>query len=213
MSYLYTTISYAGLTLDTYLTSDQQTWLTLSSLATGIGVHRQTVKDWLRHHSQPDIHSIDVKVGKFNKAAKAYPVEIAVDFLEYMATRGNKEAKAFLTATVVADIKRSIKEANGILMTAAQHEEARHLTRLELLQQWARKATDNGQVPLSVEAIKEGGFSDVTEREVVYQEGVISRLEVKLRDGGMDREEADAVRYGIKSRQSEIHTLTQSLSN
>lgn len=218
MSYQYSTITYSGLALDAFITDDQQTWLTLSSLATGINVHRQTVANWLKHNCQTEPDSIDVKVGKFNKAAKAYPVEIAVEFLKHLSSKGNKEADALLTATVVADIERSIKEANGIQVTAAQHEEVRHNARLEYLQQWVKdnyqpKRVKGAMAPLDYTTIQEAGFTDSAESQIVFLEGHIARREVLISEGKMGADQvADELR-GIAIYRKDIQTLAQGLRN
>lgn len=150
----YTTITYAGLTLDTFITEDGRTWLTLSSLAKGIDVHQQTVINWLRRHSAEAKDTLDVRVGrKRNVKATAYPVTIAADFLNYLVSKGNTEANALITATLVADLERSIMEANGYQVNAAQHEETRRQTRLEYLVNWGTKAKE-GREGLSVEEIR-----------------------------------------------------------
>src|SRR4028119_1625768 len=122
----YTTITYSGLPLDTFMTEDGRTWLTLSSLAKGVGVHQQSTIHWLSRKIETRPESIDVRVGpKRNVKATAYPVDIAVAFIDYMADKGNKECRALRSATLRADIERSIRESNGDVVTAARHEAIR----------------------------------------------------------------------------------------
>lgn len=221
MSYLYTTITYSGLALDAFMTDDQQAWLTLSSLASGLGIHRQTVADWLKYHCKSQHVPIDVKVGKYKKAAKAYPTELAVEFVDFMADKGNKEAKALRTSTLKADLDRSIREANGILVTAAQHEEVRHNTRLALLQQWV---ADNYQAVrpskfanynrLEESEMVAAGFTDPVEQRILGMEAYIKKTRQFLLDNPeMSEEQQGYYTDGIRSHEKQVQTLAQSLSN
>lgn len=75
-----------------------------------------------------------MKVGKFKKEATAYPLDVITDYLNYLANeRQDKQAQALLLAVTQADLERTIKEANGIQVTAMQHEARREETRVELL--------------------------------------------------------------------------------
>src|SRR4028118_2176800 len=211
MSPRYTTITYSGLALDAFMTDDQQSWLTLSSLATGLGVHRQTVANWLKHQCKSEPEHIDVKVGKFNKAAKAYPVEIAVDFLKHLASKGNKEADALLTASVVTDIQRSIKESNGILVTAEQQEEVRHLTRLAYLEQWVSenykpvRAKDGTINVLKGDTIRAAGLDkNPTEYMIVDILSTIAKRELQMESGKMTQEELAMYREANKRYQADV---------
>lgn len=127
----YSTIDFAGLQLDVFLV-EGESYVTLSSLASGLGIHRQSVKDWGKNHNK--VAGINVKVGRrCNVPATAYPVSVAGDFLSYRSLQGDQQADALLRGTFVADLKRSVKEAFGIQVTAAQHEERRLSERERIL--------------------------------------------------------------------------------
>src|SRR4028119_2062051 len=219
MSPRYTTITYSGLALDAFMTDDQQSWLTLSSLATGLGVHRQTVANWLKHQCKSEPEHIDVKVGKFNKAAKAYPVEIAVDFLKHLASKGNKEADALLTASVVTDIQRSIKESNGILITAEQHEEVRYATRLAYLEQWVSenykpvRAKDGTINVLKGDTIRAAGLDkNPTEYTIVNLMAQVAKRELWMETARLSKEELEMYQKGNQQNRQDIQKLSLSLA-
>lgn len=218
MQYSYTTLPFAGLMLDTFKTLDGDNWVTLSSLAKALGIHQQTVGNWVKAKGNQE-RSLDVKVGKFNKAAKAYPTQMVVDFIDHLADKGNKEAKALRTATLKADLDRSIDESNGLVVTAAQHEKVRHSTRLALLQQWVK---DNYQptmlkngvvVPIDHNMIREGDFENGIERQIVELEALIARRETYIASGKWGEAQVAQELKGIESYRKDIQTLAQSLSN
>lgn len=126
----YTTIEFAGLQLDTFLGDSGTCYVTLTSLAEGLGLEKKASQNWAQNHLK--IKGVPVKVGIRKSMATAYPVDVAGDFLDYRVQLGDKQALALYSATFRADLERSIKEANGIQVTAAQHEEVRHSTRLAL---------------------------------------------------------------------------------
>lgn len=132
-NYLHATVPYAGILLDGFVTPDGKSWVTLSSIANGLGFNRQTPRNWVTRRNLQYNEVLPVRVGQFNKAAEAYPVEVIGQFVEAFAKKGNQQCQALLTASFTADLERSVKEANGLQVTAAQHEERREGLRLELL--------------------------------------------------------------------------------
>ena len=138
--YQYTSIEFAGIPLDTFVTSDGRKWVTLSSMANGLGQSRQNAIDWLRRKQLQAGETLEVKLGKRqNVKANAYPVAIVAEYLTYLADRGVASAKALLQATFQADLERAIAEANGIQVSAAQHEENRAEIRYQLCTEWGIK--------------------------------------------------------------------------
>lgn len=129
----YTTVDFAGIQIDSFLV-DGQAYVTLTSFANGLGISRQNVKDWAKNHNQ--VEGIAVKVGKRQVPATAYPISVIGDFLDYRISLGDKQVQALYSATFRADLERTIKEANGIQVTAAQHEETRHRIRIELVNKY-----------------------------------------------------------------------------
>lgn len=127
----YTTISYSGLDLDTFLGDSGTCYVTLTSAASGLSISRQNIKDWVKNHCTTK--GIPVQVGVRKSMATAYPLSVLRDFLEYRVSLGDKQAAALVFATLEADLERSIKEANGIQVTAAQHEVRRSAIRQELI--------------------------------------------------------------------------------
>ena len=132
-NYQYTTVPFAGLMFDSFMTEDEQCFVTLSCVANGLNVSRQNLKNWLKR--QDNVKGISVMVGKrLNVPATAYPLEVFTNYLNYLANeRLDKQAQALLLAVTQADLERTIKEANGIQVTAMQHEETRAAIRHELI--------------------------------------------------------------------------------
>jgi hypothetical protein len=216
----YTTITYSGLPLDTFMTEDGRTWLTLSSLAKGVGVHQQSTIHWLSRKIETRPESIDVRVGpKRNVKATAYPVDIAVAFIDYMADKGNKECRALRSATLRADIERSIRESNGDVVTAAQHEEIRHSARLEYLQQWVADNynpvvnKDGLVVPFEGRVAREAGITDPYEATIVEMEAHVARREVQIARGTWSEAQVAEECRGIEKYKQNIQTLAQKLIN
>lgn len=220
MNYQHSTISFAGLLLDCFITSDKSTWLTLTSLATALNIHRQTLKNWLNLKSDAKQGStLTVAVGLRKKEATAYPVDIAVAFIDYMADKGNKECKALRSATLRADIERSIRESNGEVVTAAQHEEVRHSARLEYLQQWVKDNyhpvvnKDGLVVPFEGSVARQAGFDNVYESTIIEMEAHVARREVQIARGTWSEAQVAEERSGIEKYKQNILTLAQKLTN
>lgn len=111
-----TPINFHGVILDACQTLDGRKWVTLSSLAKGLGVHRQTTKNWLGRKNAPTVDTVDVRVGlKGNSRATAYPLPTAIDYLLYLITRKNQQAIALVAhymgenidAYVTAELSRA----------------------------------------------------------------------------------------------------------
>src|SRR4028119_389524 len=216
----YTTITYSGLPLDTFMTEDGQTWLTLSSLAKGVGVHQHSTIHWLSRKIETRPESIDVRVGpKRNVKATAYPVDIAVAFIDYMADKGNKECRALRSATLSADIERSTRESHGDGVTAAQHEEIRPSARLEYLQQWVADNynpvvnKDGLVVPFEGRVAREAGITDPYEATIVEMEAHVARREVQIARGTWSEAQVAEECRGIEKYKQNIQTLAQKLIN
>lgn len=215
----YTTISYSGLDLDTFLGESGKCYVTLTSAAKGLGISRQNIKDWVKNHCT--IKGIPVQVGKFKSAATAYPVSVLREFLEYRVSLGDQQATALVFTSFEADVERSIMEANGIQVTATQQEEVRTSKRLEYLQQWV---ADNYQAVrpskfanynrLEESEMVAAGFTDPVEQRILGMEAYIKKTRQFLLDNPeMSEEQQGYYTDGIRSHEKQVQTLAQSLSN
>lgn len=89
MNYKHQVYDFYGLKLDTYVTPDGRCWVTLTSLAKGVGVHQQTTQNWLKRKDAPMYEKLEVRVGpKLNTRAWAYPAEVAVAYLKHLLSVG-----------------------------------------------------------------------------------------------------------------------------
>lgn len=143
----YTTASFAGLSIDTFIVAGKE-YITPSSMAKGLDKTSQQANDWLRRKNKAEL-AIDVMVkgnGRAMIAAKAYPVELVAEMVEYWADRGYEPAKALINASFRADLIRTVKEANGIQVTAAQHEATRELIREKLLEEYTKLGAKLGEL-------------------------------------------------------------------
>lgn len=215
----YTTVEFSGLPLDTFLGDSGKCYATLTSVAKGLGISRQSVKNWVQNHCTTQ--GLPVQVGVRKSMATAYPVDVIGDFIDYRVTQGDKQALALYSATFRADLERSIKEANGIQVTAAQHEEVRHSTRLAILQQWV---ADNYQAVrpskfanynrLEESEMVAAGFTDPVEQRILGMEAYIKKTRQFLLDNPeMSEEQQGYYTDGIRSHEKQVQTLAQSLSN
>jgi len=213
----YTSIEFSGITLDTFLGESGTAYVTLTSIASGLGISRQTVKNWNKAHNP--VEGKPVQVGKFKSAATAYPIDVIGDFLDHRVKQGDKQALALYSATFRADLDRSIKEANGIQVTAAQHEEVRHNTRLALLQQWVKDNyhpvvnKDGLVVPFEGSVAREAGITDAYEATIVDMEAHVARREVQIARGTWSEAQVAEERSGIEKYKQNILTLAQKLTN
>lgn len=213
----YATIDFSGLQLDTFLGDSGTAYVTLTSIARDLGISRQNIKDWVKNHCQAQ--GVPVQVGVRRSTATAYPVSAIRDFLEYRVKLGDKQAAALVYATFEADLERSIKEANGIQVTAAQHEEVRHNTRLALLQQWVKENyhpvvnKDGLVVPFEGSVAREAGITDAYEATIVEMEAHVARREVQIARGTWSDAQVAEERSGIEKYKQNIQTLAQKLTN
>ncbi|WP_414582389.1 hypothetical protein [Scytonema sp. PCC 10023] len=167
--YTYSTHPFAGIQIDSFITEDGRHWATLTPLAQACGGSRQNMVDWVARKG--NLETLDVKVGKFKKAAKAYLISDIGDYLDYRVELGDKKALALYSATFRADLERSIKEAHGQSVTAAQHEDRRATIRMELIDRMLEKQHIIWERPYASQefqaAIAEQGqlWEDMTEEE------------------------------------------------
>lgn len=213
----YTTIQYSGMNLDTFLGDSGKCYATLTSAANGLGISRQAVKNWVQNHCTTQ--GVPVQVGVRKSMATAYPVSTLREFLQYRVSLGDKQAAALVYSTFEADLERSIKEANGIQVTAAQHEEVRHNTRLEYLQQWVKENyhpvvnKDGLVVPFEGSVAREAGITDAYEATIVDMEAHVARREVQIARGTWSEAQVAEERSGIEKYKQNIRTLAQKLTN
>ena len=81
MNYQHYTFDFYGLKLDCYKTPDDRIWVTLTSLAKGVGVHQQTTQNWLKRKDAPVYETLEVRVGaRGNTKGWAYPAEVAAEW-------------------------------------------------------------------------------------------------------------------------------------
>jgi hypothetical protein len=149
MTYLRSSFDFAGVQLDGFII-DGKEYVTLSSLVKLTSGSRQNGVDWGRRHNSTS--GIQVKVGRNNVPTTAYPISVAADYLMYRAELGDKLALATLTATFQADLERSIRETNGLQVTAAAHESNRANIRQHLVDGllWAYQAVQEATVALQL---------------------------------------------------------------
>ncbi|MBW4558457.1 MAG: hypothetical protein KME59_21530 [Trichormus sp. ATA11-4-KO1] len=122
MAYLHSSFEFAGIPVDGFII-DGEAYTTLTGFANGLGISRQSAKNWYNNHCRTAGHS--VRVGKRQVPATAYPVSVIGDFLDYRVSLGDKRVTNLYSATFRADLERTIKETNGTQVTAAQHEGTR----------------------------------------------------------------------------------------
>lgn len=131
---------FAGIELDTYMVDDVE-YLTAASMANGLKKDARQANNWLRRGGKVD-YAIDVDVKTGNGAtrkAKAYPLPLMVEMVEYWADKGDIEAKALRTAILQSDLQRTVREAHGITVTSEQHESNRRAIRLDLVAKIIKK--------------------------------------------------------------------------
>jgi hypothetical protein len=114
----------------THLESSERCFITFSSLAQGLGVPLKSILNWYQrvHKDNTEFYTqpIEVPTGKNNTPTNAYSVQLVVEYMQYRATKlKDFQVQALLNTIVEADIIRTIKEAHGITVTAAQHERER----------------------------------------------------------------------------------------
>ncbi len=118
------TSDFAGIIIEAFLTEDQRTWITLTSISTGLNHHRQSLANWLSRRNIDVEDILEVKVGKFNKSTRAYPTSLGIEYLRHLVLeKQDPQALNLLLAVTQADLERSIKETNGIQVTNQQHED------------------------------------------------------------------------------------------
>lgn len=213
----YATISYSGLNLDTFLGDSGKCYVTLTSAANGLGISRQNIKDWVKNHCNTE--GVPVKVGVRKSMATAYPISTLRDFLEYRVSLGDKQAAALVFSTFEADIERSIKEANGVQVTATQHEESRHSKRLAYLEQWVQDnykpvvAKDGTINVLKGHTIREAGLDkNPTEYIIVNHLAQIAKKELWMKTAKLTQEELEMYREGNRRYQADVQKLSLSLA-
>lgn len=90
MNYQRYPLEFFGIKLDGFKTSDDRVWVTLTSLAKGVGVHQQTTQNWLKRKGAPKYDTLEVRVGpRRNTKAMAYPLEVAAEYLTYLVRSRN----------------------------------------------------------------------------------------------------------------------------
>jgi hypothetical protein len=149
MTYLRSSFDFAGVQLDGFIV-DGNPYVTLSSLVKLTSGSRQDVTNYGHRNNLES--GVRVRVGRNNVPATAYPISVAADYLMYRAELGDKLALATLTATFQADLERSIRETNGLQVTAAAHESNRANIRQHLVDGllWAYQAVQEATVALQL---------------------------------------------------------------
>lgn len=190
----YTIIDFAGLVLDTFLGESGQTYATLTSLADSLGIDRTTVKNWVQRYCK--VQGVKVQVGKFKSMALAYPLDVLGEFMDYRISMGDKQALALYSATFRADLDRTIKEANGLIVTSKEHEEVRRVTRLELLKKWVdenytpKRINGYGNyVMLTPEQMTAANLQGPIEHGLLYDLASIKKNEARMAEGNLSTEE------------------------
>lgn len=130
----------AGLTFQSaYNPFKDRCYLTLSSVAEGLGIARKSITNWrdrVYEQQQQGEDTITVQTGLKNTPTLAYSVKTAIAYIEYRAIRiKDIKCQALLRAIVIADVERTIKEAHGLLITSEQHEQRRLELRKDFLGQ------------------------------------------------------------------------------
>lgn len=101
-----TCIDFYGLPLDIYRDAKGCSWVTLTSLAKGLGVHRQTIKDWVLRSGMSNAPTLEVRVGdRRHIKATAYPIEVAVAFLHFLVSKGKPLAIELVTKSLTNDLE------------------------------------------------------------------------------------------------------------
>jgi hypothetical protein len=113
-----------------YLPGCERCFITFSSLANGLDIERKSIENWYNRVYKDSTESyarpVEVVTGKNNTPAFAYSVQLVVEYMRYRAIKlDDLHVQALLDSIVEADIIRTIKEAHGVTVTAAQHERER----------------------------------------------------------------------------------------
>lgn len=132
MTLSHSTIDFAGIQVDTYLTEDEQAYATLTSICKGLEISNKNAQNWFSRHNR-EAEGISVTVGIRNKAATAFPVSLIGAFIDYRISLKDKQALALYSATFRADLISDIKRANLVEVTHAEQNELRAEIRMELV--------------------------------------------------------------------------------
>ena len=197
MDNLYATVPFAGIWLDTIITPDKKSWVTLSSLAKGIGVPVEMATDWVR--LQPPVNS---------PVEGAYPVASSVDFLDHLLSLGNPQAIAIMSATFQADLGRSIREINGTRVTAAEHEENRHSLRLKMLEEYVTKADC---ARLTTTQMENAGFIAVNEQDIIGRLVYVQHTQRLLKTTTLSPRDVAVYETAITNSLKEVQKLANTL--
>lgn len=171
MDYLHSTIEYAGLVMFTAVDSLDRTYVKAVDVQNAVGKPDNSYRNFLMGKSSEALLANGLQSGKFKirvpgfkKPVAFIPTDCISLYWQYQANQGNKQAQALMLSVVQADLERSIKESNGITVTANQHEENRREIRLALIKEWLPQhstLTDHrGQWTFSTQEMRNDGFSD-----------------------------------------------------
>lgn len=126
---------FAGKKLDAFVDEKQEVFITLPSFCQLSSCSTSAAYEWVRKY-HPDAAFVELTSGIRNSKTKAYTAELCVDFLLYRLSRGDKSAMATLKASTLVDLQRSAREASGIQVSAAQHEQNRSSERERILKSY-----------------------------------------------------------------------------
>ena len=109
------TANFMGMSLDTCIDHDHNSYATLTSVGKALGISRQNIQDWLSRNSK-HVEGVEILVGVRNIKATAYPVRVIMDFLHYRMDMGDKKVIALVSKAVEDSLRERVvtvvKEAN-----------------------------------------------------------------------------------------------------
>lgn len=132
-------VVFAGIELDAYIV-DGEMYITPASTARGLNKPPQHAIDFLHRRKLTHLSiTVEITTSKGAKrTAKAYPVFVIVQMIEYWADYGYVPAKALRSAILESDLHRTIIKGYGL--NVINYESARNQSRLEFVAKYTKLA-------------------------------------------------------------------------
>jgi hypothetical protein len=203
---------YSGLNLMLGVSPDDRTWVRVSDCGPAIGETRKAMHNFLISatfkkkleegalakdgtmvvSSASEIQS-QFEIDGYNKPVSFVPTEVVALFIQYKASRGNPQALALTLATLAADLRRTAKESNGFVVTAAQHEETRKEYRLSLIKELVQSVNGGW---LGDDLIGEAGLT-LREKAIAKELAYLREKQMRIKEPGMTPRDKEAIQRSI----------------
>lgn len=109
------TANFMGMSLDTCIDHEHNSYATLTSVAKALGISRQNTQDWVTRNNK-QAEGVEITVGVRKVKVKAYPVRVIMEFLHYRMDLGDKKVIALVFKAVEDSLREramtAVSEAN-----------------------------------------------------------------------------------------------------